>query len=456
MFKKTGLNSVIVAIVTALAGGIGVFLVFKFMNVPSDVATGLYCGGLTNTPALAAAMETAKNSAANISSGYGIAYPFGMVSVVLFNQFLPKIIKKNPIKEEEKWQKKMEVMYPLLVSSQYQVDNKNIIGKSIKEINPHREFQTNFSRILRGTDIYVASPDFVLQKGDIVKLVGPEKEKILLENLIGKPLIRWIDNSQSELVTDARVMENKVIGKRIRDLHFFAKYNIVITRVIRSGFQFSPSGGMTLEMGDVIRIIGEPKSLKKVKKIVQGNTKQLEFTDFVPYLLGLFLGVLVGKIPIPLPNGLTVNLGAAGGVFIVALVLGHLGRIGKWRFYVPNSVHNFSMELGLMIFLAGAGMMAGSRIVPIIQEYGLMLFVAGAFVTAFTILITFFIMWKILKMNIHDMMGSLSGGMTNPPALAAANSNSKTGLPTIAYAGVMPLALIFKILGAQLLILFLH
>jgi putative transport protein len=122
---------------------------------------------------------------------------------------------------------------------------------------------------------------------------------------------------------------------------------------------------------------------------------------------------------------------------------------------VPTSVHNFSTEFGLMIFLAGAGMLAGSRIVPIIAKHGFILFLAGAIVTCITILITFLVMWKVLKMNIHDMMGSISGGMTNPPALSAANSQSTMGLPTIAYAGVMPMALIFKILVAQLLLLIL-
>jgi putative transport protein len=460
MFRKTGINSIITAVVTALSGAIGVWMVFQWLHIPFDIATGLYCGGLTNTPALAAAMQTAENQfsldvAASISSGYGIAYPFAMVSVVIFNQFLPVLLRKNPSIEEEKWKKTTEKMYPPLVSFQCIAENPSIIGKTIQQINPDRRFQTNFSRILRGDTIYIASPSFVVAKGDIIRLVGPAAERPILEQIIGKATTEWSDNKEQKRVRDARVMEASVIGKRLRELPFFAKHGVVVTRIIRSGFEFSPSGNMVLEMGDIIRMIGATNSLEEVKKIVQGDTKQLEYTDFVPYLLGLVIGVGVGFIPIPIPNGLRITLGASGGVFITALVLGHFGRIGKWRFYVPTSVHNFSTEFGLMIFLAGAGMLAGSRIVPIIAKHGFILFLAGAIVTCITILITFLVMWKVLKMNIHDMMGSISGGMTNPPALSAANSQSTMGLPTIAYAGVMPMALIFKILVAQLLLLIL-
>jgi putative transport protein len=458
MFRKTGIHSIIAAAVTALSGAIGVWIVFQWLHIPYDIATGLYCGGLTNTPALAAAMQTAEKQfsmdvAASISSGYGIAYPFGMVSVVIFNQFLPIFIKKDPRQEEEKWKKNTEKMYPPLVAFQCIAENPGIVGKTIQEINPDRRFRTNFSRILRGDTIHIASPSFVIEKDDIIRLVGPASEQDLVEQMIGTKTASWEDKKEQKRVRDARVMESSVIGKRLRELRFFAKHGVIVTRIIRSGFEFAPNGGMVLEMGDIIRMIGDMSSLEEVKKMVQGDTKQLELTDFVPYLLGLLIGVGIGFIPIPIPNHLRITLGASGGVFITALVLGHFGRIGRWRFYVPTSVHNFSMEFGLMIFLAGAGMVAGSRIIPIIAQHGLILFVAGAIVTCTTILITFFVMWKLLKMNIHDMLGSLSGGMTNPPALSAANSQSTMGLPTIAYAGVMPMALIFKILVAQLLLL---
>ena len=461
MFRRTGVHSVISAITTAIAGAAGVFIVFYLFKLPFDVVTGLYCGGLTNTPALAAAIQTAETqftltSAANISSGYGIAYPFGMVSVVVFNQFLPKILKKSPMQEEEKWQKEMEKMYPSLQATQFRVNNPSIIGKSIQEINPERVYQTNFSRIFRGNDVFVASPTFVLEKGDIVKCVGPRSEKTMMENILGEEVQEMKNDHPSKFLAEARVMESKIIGKRLRQLRFFAQNGVVVTRIKRSGFEFSPMGNATLEMGDVLIMIGATDAIKKVREIVQGVEKKFEFTDFIPYLLGLLLGVGIGFIPIVLPNGLKVTLRASGGVFLVALVLGHFGRIGKWRFYVPNSVHNFSMELGLMIFLAGAGMLAGSRIVPILHEYGWVLFLAGAIVTIITIGISFLVMWKILKMNVFSIMGSLSGGMTNPPALAAANSQSKTNVPTISYAGVMPVALIAKILIAQFLLLFLH
>ncbi|MDD4615023.1 MAG: TrkA C-terminal domain-containing protein, partial [Caldisericia bacterium] len=225
MFRKTGIHSIIAAAVTAISGAIGVWIVFQWLHIPYDIATGLYCGGLTNTPALAAAMQTAETQfsmdvAASISSGYGIAYPFGMVSVVIFNQFLPILIKKDPRLEEEKWKKNTEKMYPPLVSFQYMAENPGIVGKTIQEINPGRRFLTNFTRILRGDTIYIASPSFVIEKGDIIRLVGPATEQSILEQMIGKATMSWVDKKEQKRVRDARVMESSVIGKRLRELRF--------------------------------------------------------------------------------------------------------------------------------------------------------------------------------------------------------------------------------------------
>jgi putative transport protein len=167
------------------------------------------------------------------------------------------------------------------------------------------------------------------------------------------------------------------------------------------------------------------------------------------YLLGLLIGVLLGLIPIPLGQGVTVKLGMAGGVFLTSLLIGHFGGIGPLRLYVPPAAKNLTRELGLMLFLAGAGTNAGAHLAEVMQNQGWILFLAGAGITIVSALTGLAVMIRLYKMNLLAAMGALTAAMTNPPALSSANSQTETDLPSIAYASTYPVALIFKIVLAQ-------
>jgi putative transport protein len=169
----------------------------------------------------------------------------------------------------------------------------------------------------------------------------------------------------------------------------------------------------------------------------------------IAYLIGLLVGVLIGIIPVPIGQGLTIKLGMAGGVFITSLVIGHFGKIGPFRMYVPPAAKNLTRELGLMLFLAGAGANAGAHLVEVLQDQGWVLLAAGAAITSLSALAGLWVMIKVYRLNLLSAMGSVTAAMTNPPALAAANNQTETDLPAIAYASTYPVALIFKILLAQ-------
>ena len=172
----------------------------------------------------------------------------------------------------------------------------------------------------------------------------------------------------------------------------------------------------------------------------------------VPYLIGLLIGVLVGLIPIPVGQGVRLKLGMAGGVFIVSLLIGHFGKIGPFQLYVPPAAKNLTRELGLMLFLAGAGTNAGAHLVDVLKDEGGILLLVGATVTTLSALAGLAVMIKVYKLNLLSAMGALTAAMTNPPALAAANNQTETDLPAISYASTYPVALIFKILLAQALV----
>jgi putative transport protein len=170
------------------------------------------------------------------------------------------------------------------------------------------------------------------------------------------------------------------------------------------------------------------------------------------YLVGLLLGVLIGLVPLPLGNGMTVKLGMAGGVFLTSLLIGHFGRVGPLRLYVPPAAKNLTRELGLMLFLAGAGTNAGAHLMEVLQDQGWILLLAGALITLLSALAGLLVMTRLYNLNLLSAMGALTASMTNPPALASANNQTETDLPSISYASTYPVALIFKILLVQALI----
>src|SRR6185503_20397899 len=184
----------------------------------------------------------------------------------------------------------------------------------------------------------------------------------------------------------------------------------------------------------------------------QGSPRKAMETSMVPYLTGLLAGVLVGLVPIPVGQGVTLKLGLAGGVFITSLLIGHFGKIGPFQLYVPPAAKNLTRELGLMLFLAGAGTNAGAHLVDVLKDQGWILLLAGAVITSFSAMAGLFVMIKVYRLNLLSAMGSLTAAMTNPPALAVASNQTETDLPALSYASTYPVALIFKILLVQVLI----
>jgi len=457
MFKMNGLRFISISLISSGIAAILVCLLTFFIKIPIDLSVGLYTGALTNTPALAAAMEVvsrfSKGSIDNVTAGYGIAYPFSMIGTVLLIQFLPTILKRNVEKEELEWIRKEKEIIPKLFVKHFVVEKPYVFSKQISQINPHRSINATISRVKRNNKVFIATSDFVLEKGDIVRAVGSLEELEKLEHILGREISISFDSETDITTLEIEIREKSCIGKKLKDLNLFEKYNVVVTRIKRDDIEMTPYGDLTLEIGDILKVVGRESDLNNLMKVFQGNTKSIDEINMMPYLLGLFIGVLVGSIPLNLPGGMQLKLGAAGGVFIVSLLIAHFGRIGKLYIYVPKATINFGREIGLMLFLAGVGTTAGANIVKILKTQGLMLFLSGATITVITLLVSLLIMIFIFKMNLPSIMGALSALMTNPPALDAANAKSKTELVNLSYASVYPLALIFKIVAAQLILI---
>jgi putative transport protein len=458
-FRRHGIQFVVIALVTVGVGALATFAVQQWLGISYDLAAGLYAGALTCTPALAAAIDVvgrfAPGNSGPVSVGYGISYPFSMIGVVLLVQFLPRILKRDLRKEETRWSAEKESESPGLQSRQYLVTNPNCAGKQVREVNPHRMTLANISRIKHGDQVFAASPGRILYLGDVVMVVGTPEELDKMQFILGEETHERMDVNADVLSLDVEVTAGSLTGRRLAEMRVWERYTVVITRIRRQGLEIAPTGNVTLEMGDNIRVVGDKEAVETFANLVHGSPRRAEETNMLPFLAGLLLGIVVGLIPINLPNGVQVRLGMAGGAFLVSLIVGHFGGLGPLRLYVPAAAKNLARELGLMLFLAGAGASAGSNFVQILGQHGLSLLVGGALITICSVLAGLLVMHLGYRMNLLATMGALSACMTNPPGLGAANSQTESDLPTLSYASAYPVALIFKILLAQLLVDFL-
>ncbi|HEX9028678.1 MAG TPA: aspartate:alanine exchanger family transporter [Anaerolineales bacterium] len=455
-FRRHGFQFVVIALSTVMVGLLVTVLVALYLHLPYPLAAGLYTGALTCTPALASAIDLieriAPGQSANVSVGYGISYPYSMIGLVLLVQFLPRLLRKDVPQEESNWLLEKQIEEPGLLAKQFRITNPNCAGKRVSEINPHRMSLANISRVKRGDRVFAATPDIVLQQNDVVMVVGTADELEKMCFVLGEETNEPMDVNTNVMAVDVEVTEGSLTGKKLAQMKVWEQYTVVITRIRRQGQEIAPTGNVSLEMGDHIRVVGEQAAAERFVKLVHGQARKADETNMVPFLIGLLLGIGLGLIPITLPNGITFRLGTAGGAFLVSVLVGHFGHIGPFRMYVPSAAKNLSRELGLMLFLAGAGVNAGSHFVQILQQYGPSLLLGGALITTLSVLAGILLMHYGYKMNVLSTMGSLCACMTNPPGLAAANAQTDTDLPTLSYASVYPVALIFKILMTQALV----
>jgi putative transport protein len=455
-FRRRGMQFVVLASVVVGTGALVTGLLAYTLHLPLALATGLYAGSLTCTPALAAAIDTLNRvlpEAAPLASvGYGIAYPYSMIGMVLLIQFLPRLLKRSIKTEEQLWLAEKAIEAPGLQARQFRVTNANIDGQTVAQLNPRRLAQVNISRVKHGEKVSAAKPETPIHIGDLVMAVGIGEELDKLRILLGQETNERMDVNAEVLSVDVEVMDESLTGKTLAQMRVWEQFTLVITRIRRQGLEIVPNGNVSLERGDGIRVVGEKSAVETFVRRAQGSPRKAVETSMVPYLTGLLAGVFVGLVPVPVGQGVTLKLGLAGGVFITSLLIGHYGRIGSFRLYVPPAARNLTQELGLMLFLAGAGTNAGAHLVDVLQDQGWILLLAGAAITTLSAFAGLVVMTKIYPLNLLSAMGALTAAMTNPPALAAASNQTETELPSLAYASTYPVALIFKILLAQVLL----
>ncbi|HEX2694792.1 MAG TPA: TrkA C-terminal domain-containing protein, partial [Acidobacteriota bacterium] len=462
--NKRGLRINLATVTILAAGGALTALLARLFGFSAATAAGLFCGSFTNTPALAATVETVKGLSANLPAAvqaanasspvvaYSLAYPFGVLGVILWFLLFSKIFKADLRHQPPEGGEGKGA--GAIFSRTYQVTNPAVFGKTLGEalsLVPRRTF--SLSRIMKADRVDVVRPDAVLARGDLVVAVGTSAALDQALVLFGEVSPRNLAE-EIGVITSRRlfVSSREAVGKTIRDLRLEERFNATITRLRRGDVEFVPTPGMVLEVGDRIRVVAFRERLGEVTRFFGDSLQSIAETDFLSLSLGIVLGVFVGLIPIPLPGGLRFKLGFAGGPLIVALILGRLQRTGPVRWVIPTSANLVLRQTGLVFFLAGIGSRAGYNFITTMRGGGLTILAAGALVTSAATAAALLLAVKCFKLPMPAAMGMMSGLQTQPACLAYANQQSGGDQPNIWYATVYPAAMVMKILLAQVIV----
>lgn len=462
-FKEGGAKMVGCAVAVVLLGALTTYIIHLTTGTPMPTMVGIMSGAVTNTPGLGAAQQAYADSTGindpNIALGYAVAYPLGVVGIIL-SIIAVRFIARVNFNDENKALEAMQSEHANVERHSVEFTNGALEGHTIAHLRELVNRSFVISRIMHHDgSITIADGTSKLHIGEKLRLICAPEDYEAVVAFLGQPVEmtkeEWGTNTDSptQLVSRRIVITKSAInGKKLSDLRLRTKYNINITRINRAGIDLLPYQGMELQMGDRVMVVGQEEAIEQVANVLGNSMKKLNEPQLLTIFLGIALGVLFGSIPlvnIPQP----VKLGLAGGPLIIALLIGRFGPHFHLVTYTTMSANLMLREVGLAMFLAGMGIGAGDGFVDAIVNGGYKWIGYGFIITVLPLLIVGLFARLKLKMNYYTLMGLMAGSVTDPPALGYANATAGNDMPAVGYATVYPVVMFLRVLTAQLLIL---
>ena len=459
--RVSGLRLNLFAFGIVVMGGLVTAILHKLFAIPLPVVLGIFSGAVTNTPALGAGQQILRDLGIpadvvdQMGMSYAMAYPFGICGILLSMWLVRVLFRVNVEQEAKEHESTLTNGHALIKTINIRVENPNLNNMAIQDVPILNSATIICSRLKRDETLMVPSPDTLIQHGDLLHLVGQPADLNNARLVIGQE----VDTSLSTRGTDMRVervvvTNEKVLGKKIRDLQVKERYDVVISRLNRAGVELVASQDASLQFGDILNLVGRPSSIDAVADMVGNAQQKLQQVQMLPVFIGVGLGVMLGSIPLYVPGfPVALKLGLAGGPLIMALILGRIGSVGKLYWFMPPSANLALRELGIVLFLAVVGLKSGGDFVDtLVNGEGMSWVGYGVFITAIPLITVGLLARMFAKMNYLTLCGMLAGSMTDPPALAFANNlHATSGAAALSYATVYPLVMFLRIITPQLL-----
>lgn len=446
-FRKNARPLISLVSLIIIGGGLMAILVSVLLDVDMPLAAGLFTGALTSTPGLAAVTDSFTSPLPSI--GYSLAYPFGVVGVMLFIKLTPILFKFKINEQEAAYEREKAAENPELINRNYRVENPNVDGRSIEELDVRNMTGCAISRIRHGQTAYTPIKKSRLYLGDIIKAVGRPGQLEKVELLIGPQTDEQIRLDQDYVVEWFVVSNRHVVNRSLARLNLFDNYRATITRIRRNGVTIPPSGRSHLHFGDKLLIACPKADTGQLSKLLGNNLKKFSEVNLLPIILGILAGVGIGLANIPFFGG-SFKLGLSGGVMLAGLVFSGLGKTGPVIWHVASPVVSLLRRLGLVFFLAGVGTSAGGHIIETLTHGGFTLIMAGMAMTLIPMLLALLAGRFIFRLNYLSLLGMLTGGMTSTPGLGAIENMTGSDAPQVCYAAVYPFAIALILIVCKL------
>lgn len=462
--KKNAISSNGLAAAVVFTGVLITILFFAFGHSSMAIMTGVMSGAVTNTPGLGAAQAAMNDlhlqqaDQSLMALAYAVAYPFGVVGIILAMLLLKKIFGVSLEEQKELHRKLSVIQQGRPISVHLRVDNTQLEGQPLRTLFGMLKEPIVVSRMYHNGEVITPTPDTKISANDVLLVVAPRqvvnKElKILvggqsdmnLKSLQNSPLI-----SREIVVTNAEVTH-----RRLGDIAELHQHDFTLSRLNRAGVEIVPHGNLYLQLGDIVKAVGTEQGVSEVTQALGNSLRKLELPDLAPIFLGIVLGIILGSIPIQLGQvPVPVKIGLAGGPLIAALLLSRFGGVLYLNNYTTRSANLMLRELGISFFLASVGLSSGHNLgAAFANGDGWYWMAMGATITLVPLVIVGYVAHRYFRKTYFEVCGLLAGASTDPPALAFAIKTAGSDVPTATYATVYPLAMILRIVAAQLLIM---
>ena len=452
-FRNQGKQLAILSVMTVCTAALAAMLLGEILGISAEMTVGIFAGAMTSTPGLASAMGALESSrAAAVSVGYGLAYPVGVVFIILYVQLLPRILQVslNELGQRisPRSRKSSEIERRLV-----EITNPAVFGAKLQELKGLDHSSIQVTRVLEGERMIPIRSDHVLQQGQVLLLVADTSQIDLVKMALGRQTdlatIIDSDRDRAEIV----ITNLAFLNKPLRELNLRRRYGITVSRIERYALSFVPSGDSTFTRADLLVVVGPQNALKAFEAEAGHQPRKLLETDLMSLGIGLSVGVLLGSIRIPVGSAGEISLGLAGGPLISGLLFAHFGRFLGVVGYMPRAARMFVQEFGLVLFLAEAGFDAGGRAMAIINQFGSKPIVMSGMIAITAILTAHLVAQYLLKMNLLETLGGTCGAMTSTAGIGAITSKTDSDIPVISYAAGYPVALVLMTVVVRLILL---
>lgn len=463
-FKKGGITLNLLACGIVFLGVVTAIAIHFITGVPMSTMVGILSGAVTNTPGLGAAQQAYADifgvTDPTIALGYAVAYPLGVIGIILSIICIRYVFRVSFEKENEDLNKKDQQSDSVRAISLI-VKNPAIFNKTVGELSSLIDREFVISRVWHADkNIEIASSNTRLSENDKIFVITTEHDVMAVKAFLGEKIDMdrkdWLNMDSHFIARRILITKPELNGKHLSELKLRSTYGINITRVNRAGVDLVASPHLTLQVGDRVNVVGSEAAIANVEKVLGNSMKRLNEPNIITIFIGIFLGILLGSIPIVLPGiPQPVKLGLAGGPLVVAILISRFGYKYKLITYTTMSANLMLREIGITLFLACVGISAGEGFIDTIVNNGGFAWIGyGFIITTVPLLIIGCIARYFYKINYFTLMGLIAGSTTDPPALAYSNATAGNDAPSVGYATVYPLTMFLRVLTAQLLILF--